>query len=303
MTLPNFLIIGAAKSGSTSLYNYLGQHSQIYVIQKKEPGFFAFEGQNVEFAGPGDQERYGSKVVSDLNAYQSLFKDAADAMAVGEASIVYLYNPKAPTRIKHYIPEVKFIAILRNPVDRAFSSFAFLTSEGREPLKVFVQALQVEETRVNANWEHQWHYTRLGFYYSQLKRYFDLFHPDQIAVYTYDEFSAKPVVVLQDIFRFLGVDHTFIPDTSFQYNVSGMPNSRALRNFIVKSSKVKNILNLFFPSPLRQRMVRKAMQLNTRKIKPTFSEETRLYLTQLYQDEILKLQSLIQKDLSKWLVT
>lgn len=302
MTLPNFLIIGAAKSGTTSLYNYIEQHPQIYVSPEKEPGFFAFEGQKVELAGPCDQERYGSQVVTDLNAYQSLFK-GADGMAVGEASNVYLYNPKAPKRIKHYIPEIKLIAILRNPVDRAYSSFAFLISEGREPLKDFAQALQVEETRVNANWEHQWHYTRLGFYYSQLKRYFDLFHPDQIAVNTYDEFSAKPVVVLQDIFRFLCVDHTFIPDTSFQYNVAGIPKSRALRNFLSKSPKAKGILKLFIPAPLRLRLTKMAIRWNNSGVKPEFPEETRRYLVQLYREDILKLQQLISRDLSNWLET
>lgn len=240
-------------------------------------------------------------LVTDRDAYQALFNGVTDETSVGEASVLYLYTPMASVRIKHYIPEVKLIAILRNPVDRAFSSFLHLRRDGREQLTDFAEALQAEEARVKANWEHLWHYTRLGFYYTQLKPYFDLFHPDQIAMYTYNEFRANPIKLVQDIFGFLDVDSTFVPDTSIRYEVSGTPKSRALHAFLITPSMSKTILKSFFPAPLRLRLSRMTMQWNVDPAKPELLEETRRYLIQLFRDEILKLQSLIQRDLSKWL--
>jgi hypothetical protein len=301
MKLPNFLIIGAAKSGTSSLYYYLEQHPRVYCSPQKEPSFFALEGQNAEFAGPGD-ELFSRRAVRDLSTYQALFEGVTNETAYGEASVLYLYSPSAPARVKYYIPQAKLIAILRNPVDRALSSFAHLRREGREPLASFEKALQAEDDRVEANWQHQWHYTRLGFYYSQLKRYLELFPPDQISVYTYHEFSENPVQVLQDTFRFLSVDSSFVPDTSIKHNVSGVPRSRVLHSLIVKPSVVKTVLwRPFLPLSLRRFLRQVVWQWNIVAAKPELSRETRKYLVQIYKDDILKLQDLIKVDLSNWL--
>jgi hypothetical protein len=298
--LPNFLIIGAAKSGTTSLYRYLGQHPQIYA-NVKEPSFFAFEGQRVHFAGPGDQHGLVRRMVTNLDAYQALFKDVKDEVAYGEASVIYLYHPKAAVRIKHYIPEVKLIAILRNPVERAFSSYAHLRRDGREPLANFAEALRAEDSRIAANWEHQWHYTRLGFYYTQLKRYYDLFSPEQIAVYTYDEFKAQPLMLVTKIFRFLGIDSTFQPDTSVKYNVSGKPKSRTIHSFLIKPNRVKDLVRPILPRSTRRYLGKSIKEWNIDAAYPELKAEIREQFSELYRDEILMLQSLIQQDLSCWL--
>ena len=167
MTLPNFLLIGAAKSGTSSLYHYFRQHPQIYMSPNKEPSFFAYEGKAIQLTGPGDQDFHAKRIVTDLIDYQALFGDRTNQPAIGEASILYLYAPDAPARIHHYLPDVKLMAVLRNPVDRAFSSYAHLRRDGRESIADFRLALQEEEARIKANWEHQWHYAQLGFYYTQ----------------------------------------------------------------------------------------------------------------------------------------
>lgn len=302
MVLPNFLLIGAAKSGTSALYNYLGQHPEIYLSPIKGPCFFAFEdGEKVRFSGPGDQSYYDRNVITDLNGYLSLFDSVKNEVAIGEGSVLYLDTPAAPRRIKRYIPDVKLIAVLRNPVDRAFSSFLHLRRNGREPLADFAEALRAEETRIKSNWQHLWHYKRLGFYYVHLKRYYDLFHPSQIAVYTYDAFRDHPIEVLQAIFRFLDVGSTFVPDTAIRYNVSGTPKLRALHTFLNKRSIAKTILKSLLPGRLRQRVSHAARQWNLNPAKAELTEETKRHLVALYRDDILKLQSLIQRDLSSWL--
>src|SRR5215218_4707583 len=123
MTMPNFLIIGAGKSGTTSLYHYLGQHPEVFMSPMKEPKFFCFEGERPNFRGPGDDEEINRKCVTTIDAYRALFDGVACEKAVGEASSMYLYYPKAPERIDHHVAGVRLIAVLRNPVDRAYSSY------------------------------------------------------------------------------------------------------------------------------------------------------------------------------------
>lgn len=298
--LPNFLIIGAAKSGTTSLYLYLGQHPEIYV-NAKEPSFFAFAGEQVNFTGPGDEHGLMRRIVTDFAAYQALFDGVTTERAFGEASVVYLYHPKAPHRIRQCIPDVKLIAILRNPVERAYSGYRHLRRDGREPLEDFNAALDAEESRIRAGWEHQWHYARMGLYHTQLKRYYDLFPRRQIAVYTYDDLKKRPLDMIQGIFRFLDVDAQFTPDLSLKHNVSGKPRMPALHSFLVKPNKVKDMVRPLLPRAVRRKMGLMIKQWNIIATSPKMSSTARQQLLDFYREEIEQLQVLIDRDLSHWL--
>src|SRR3712207_4104321 len=131
MTLPNFLVIGAMKSGTTALYYYLEQHPEIYMSPVKEPNFFSQEN--------------AADTVTHIGTYEQLFKGASGKKAIGEASHSYLYEPRAAAEIRRYVPKVKLIAILRNPIDRAYSHFLHMVRSGTEPLDDFAQALREEE--------------------------------------------------------------------------------------------------------------------------------------------------------------
>jgi len=161
MNMPNFLIIGAPKSGTTSLAQYLGQHPEVYISPKKEPYFFAFENEQVDFLGPGIQGKdhiINSAVVVDLEEYRRLFQGVSNEVAIGEASTLYLSFPKAAERIKYHIPDVKLIAILRDPADRAYSGFMHSLRDNCEPIADFAQALAAEEERIKLNWGPLWRY-------------------------------------------------------------------------------------------------------------------------------------------------
>ncbi len=304
MSMPNFLIIGAAKSGTTSLYAYLEQHPQAYLSPKKEPEFFSYEGREVDFNGPKGEEQanHGIKqhTPANIEEYRALFRGASDEKAIGEASTMYLYSPQAPSRIKHYIPKVKLIAIFRNPVDRAYSTFSYLTLHGREPLSEFSQALQEEETRIRNKWTWIYHYKNAGFYYVQLKRYFDMFEQDQIKVYLYEDLRADPLRVIHSVFRFLELDDTFIPNISVRYNPSGVPKSKALSRLTDRSNPVKTVLKPFLPQRIRWR-IRAGLQNRNLVERPPLAPEIRRDLIELYREDILKLEDLIGRDLSGWL--
>ncbi|MDB9516635.1 sulfotransferase [Roseofilum reptotaenium CS-1145] len=302
MTMPNFLLIGAAKSGTSSVYRYLYEHPEIYMSKNKEPNFFAYEGWQPDFCGPGDAEATTNvKTVPYLKEYQALFKNIKDEKSIGEASTFYLYIPEAAARIRHYIPEVKLIAILRHPVDRAYSFYSHLRRDGREPLKDFHQAFKEEEQRRKKHWSPVWRYQDFGFYGLQLQRYFERFDPKQIKVYLYEDLQKDAQNMIKDIFQFLEVDDTFTPNFSVRYNKSEVPKNRILHSFISNQNIVKSLIRPLIPAKIRQPMAAKAYRKNLARLKP-LSPELRQELIPIFQADILKLQDLIGRDLSHWLV-
>jgi len=296
--MPNFLILGAAKAGTTALYHYLQEHPEIYMSSWKEPGFFAFEGEQLDFCGPEDKNRINQWSVTTIDGYSAMFKDVSNEKAIGEATPLYLYFPKSCERIKHYIPEAKLIAILRNPVERAFSNYVWTISDGVESLN-FSQALQAEKRRINDNWGPRWRYKAQGFYYAQLKSYFETFDSRQIKIYLYEDFTSEPVALIQDLFRFLDIDDTFIPHMSRKYNVSGTPRNKALHEFLSKSNTIKSIFKPLLPLKFRRNIQANLRHKNLSQ--PKLEPAIRKQLLGEYREDILKLQNLIQRDLSTWL--
>lgn len=290
--MPNFLIIGAQKAGTTSLYYYLRQHPQIYMSREKEAHFFSYENEKLTFHGPSHKLTIP---ITNIENYRKLFQEVSSEIAVGEASPSYLYIPKAVERIQNYVPDAKLIAILRNPTDRAYSNFLHCVQDGSEQLTDFEQAIRAEKARIHDNWGAMWHYVQKGFYYTQLKRFFDRFDPNQIRVYLYEDLQSSPINLVQDIFQFLGVDKEFVPDVSSKYNISGIPKNKTLRFLMTGLTPISARLKPFLPAKLRQSIKKQIL------IKPELSLEVRRQLIQVYQEDILKLQDFIQQDLSKWL--
>ena len=298
MPMPNFLVIGTAHAGTTSLFHYLKQHPQIYLSPVKEPRFFAFEGEAVDFRGPGD-ERFRKIVITDIKDYGALFEGVAQETAIGEISPVYLYSPKAPERIRHYVPGAKLIAILRDPIERAYSSFLGEIRAGREPLRDFAEALQNEGRRIRENWSYVWHYKQRGFYYSQLRRYLERFDRSQIKIVLYDDWEADNVGTLREIFRFLEVDDCFIPDVSVRHNVSLIPRIKLLHEALTSRRRGRCILRPFLLARAWQRMRRGLTKRNL--VRPKLPLSVRKHLVEEYQADILRLQDAIGRDFSKWL--
>ncbi|MBF0106494.1 MAG: sulfotransferase [Deltaproteobacteria bacterium] len=295
MTVPNFMIIGAAKSGTTSLYYYLNQHPQIYFSPIKETNFFVSENSLVNFKGPGDEQLTNILSVTDFETYQSLFNWVNGETAIGEASIAYLYDEKAAYNIHRRIPNIKIIAILRNPVERAFQGYTRMRMLNREKCKVFSEALELEESRINENWEPIWHYKQLGFYGKQLKRYFDVFPRENIKIYQYESLMNNEVALINDMFDFLNVDKCFKPDVSQRYNYSGIPKYKSVQNVL----KSNNILSKCIRSTIPQRIFSHIERKNL--MRPQIPVDVKIQLQKEYRDDICLLQDLINCDLTHWL--
>jgi hypothetical protein len=300
VSMPNFLMIGAAKAGTSSLYAYLRQHPDVFLSEVRECDFFALEGERPSFTGPGDGIAF-RRYITTVDRYQKLFRRAAERRAVGESSDLYLYSPVSCERIRRYLPDVKLIVVLRNPVDRAYSQYKHLVRDGREPLATFEQALAAEESRIASGWHPIWHLKARGFYSAQLAGYLDVFPRDRIAVHLYDDFVAEPRRVLRALYEFLDVDPGFAPDMSLRYNVSGSPRSRLLHAFLARPLAVKDAVKPLLPAPVRHRLRAKLMNRNIVPDRSSISRDTRQALVALYREDILRLQALINRDLCHWL--
>lgn len=297
MTLPNFLIIGAAKAGTTSLYSYLQEHPQIYMSSPKEPRYFTPELYMIYNNGV---RQGGRRKALSFAEYCQLFQAASDEIAIGEASTEYLYIPQAPERIKKCIPNVKLIAILRNPIERAFSAFCYQLRDGYETL-TFEQALQAEEKRIKDGFRPGWHYKQVGFYSAQVKRYLENFHPEQIKIYLYEELEDNSTAVAQDVYKFLEVEAAYTPDLTRQ-NISGIPKSRLLQDMFTKDNPLKSALKPLLPIQLRK-SIYQGIRKHNLGTKPVLPLKIRQELIELYREDIGQLQALIQKDLSHWLIS
>jgi hypothetical protein len=297
---PNFLIIGAPKSGTTALFKYLQQHPQVFMSPLKEPRFLAYDHvQPAMHTGPGDQ-LFIEQIVKRWEDYLQLFAAApATAAAIGEASPIYIYAPAAPARIQRYVPQARLIALLRQPVDRAYSHYQMLRRNGREPARDFREALRREDERVRLGWGPTWHYRRRGDYAPQLERYLARFPRTQLRIYLHDDLHANGPRVLRDIFEFLEIDPAFTPDLRQRYNEGGLVHSSALYAFLHQPHRIKDLVRPLFPKPLADRLWLGLRAAN--RFKTALDPQLRAELTEECRPGILRLQDLLGRDLSPWL--
>lgn len=221
MTMPNFLVVGAAKSGTTSLANYLRQHPQIFIPEFKEPHYFC----NATWGGV--------PFINDLESYEALFDDVSDEVAIGECSTGYLYYPEAPKLIYERIPECKIIIILRNPVDRAFSLYGHMVRDGVEKLN-FEDA--IAEERVSLRYinghDYGYNYIKIGFVSELVRAYIQLFGRNRVFIRTFDAYTANTDSTLKDLFNFLGVNPECKVNTKKKLNASGLPQFKYLHDVL-----------------------------------------------------------------------
>ena len=298
MTLPNFLLVGAAKAGTTALYQYLQQHPEICVPRSVKDTFFLCGYTPESFPGPGRQ--YGKAAIANLDDYARLFHPLPGQRAVGEACVAYLYEHAVTIpRIRQFLgPEVRILASLRHPAERAYSNYLHHVRDGIEPLP-FREALAAEPERQRQGWWWGFQYTAVGYYYGQVKAYLDEFGRDRVLIFLYDDFAANPAGTLHNIFTFLGVDPTFAPRLDLRPNVSGVPKNRALHRFLAKPNPLKSLLKSWLPATWRERAGTGLRNRNL--VKPPCPADVREDLIQKYAEDVGQLQDLIHRDLSGWL--
>ncbi|MBV9021071.1 MAG: sulfotransferase [Ktedonobacteraceae bacterium] len=298
--MPNFFIVGAARSGTTSLDQYFRQHPEIYMAPNKEMHYFAVNQFPSCFKGPGD-ESLNKMIVRDEVQYRQFFANTAGKKVIGEASAFYLCFPGTAEQIAQAVPDAKIIVILREPVARAYSAYMLLVRDGRETLG-FAESLSLEEERKRGEFEPMWWYRELSLYYKQVKRYLDVFGTQQVKVVLYDELFTNSKSVLWDIFNFLGVKEDVAINTSIRYGSAGVPRSRTLYTFLDNVINNQSPFGKYIKSllPLQQLApwAVKALEMSLQPV--PIDSQTHAQLKEYFAEDVRKLEDLLHRDLLSW---
>jgi hypothetical protein len=292
VTLPDFIVVGAAKAGTTALYWYLADHPDVFMSRVKETNYFAFGLDDDGRLLYGDPELHHFPIRT-LDGYLGSFEGAEGARAVGEASPIYLECPQSAGRIRDAIPDARIICGLREPVDRAYSDYLmYLRSRGRtfDPER---------ELTPSAAWARpDSHWMQISSYHEALRRYFDGFRRDRIFVFLFDDLKADQAGLVRDLYRFLGVDDRFVPDFDTPHNVGGMPASMLMEK-VLTNDTLRRAVDPWIPKRAAD-WARRARTRNLRRA-PRLPTELANELRERFRDDIGKTADLIGRDLNFWL--
>jgi len=224
MKKPNLIIIGAPKTGTTSLHYYLSQHPEIYMSEDKEPHYFCkdLHKENDEFFGYDKYFRHRSQ-----ESYSSIFQNATNEKIIGEASTTYIYSKVAAKQIHDFDPDMKIIAIIRDPLDLAFSWYNYLKFLTHETADTFEEALKLEKSRKSNQklipncvlYPTSIFYSEIVDFDQNLKRFTDLFSRENCKFILFDDLKKDVGSIYKEVLDFLEVDTEFVADFEMQ-NVS-----------------------------------------------------------------------------------
>lgn len=271
---PTFFIVGAPRSGTTSLYNYLKMIPGVFMSPVKEPGYFI----------PNDFRGFTEK------SYLELFKDVKNEKAVGEASAGYLANPDTPKQIKEKIPYAKIIITLRDPVQRIFSHYLNKVRTGDTKIP-FDKAVNdyLNGTKNDGYLEEL---IEVSLYYVQVKRYLEIFGENNVKILVFEEVVKDTKGSMKEVLKFLGINSAVPKNIEEQYNSFSEPLG-TLGTSIANSNTISNMAKRILPNSNRESILRTI--LNKKGKKPKISKESRSKLQELFKDDVKKLEKLLNR--------
>lgn len=292
--LPNLLIVGAAKSGTTSLHNYLNQHEHIFMCSPKEPHFLI----NKEIG-----EKRIPKGILNIDEYEQLFNGEEDKIYRGESSVMYLSFPEITIpNIKKYIrDDVKIIIMLRNPVDRAYSGYQHVKRYNVMESLSFETALKVSENRYQntPDMTPASRYLELGLYFKQVKMFIEEF--ENVHIIIYDDYKNDFNSEILKVFKFLNLNAIEV-NAKQQHMVGGWEwNSELIKAIMMKDNGLKRYVKLLLPFQSIRKIIRKLLQNRStkkvRKIRPS----TKKWLKNFYKEDVELLSLLLNRNLNNWI--
>jgi len=309
--LPNFLVVGAAKAGTTSIYQYLSQHPEVYLSPIKETNYFAkdipldkirkdyYKGGELDveaYVNTDLAEQIHIAFVSQWDHYRKLYKNVRGQKAIGEISNSYLHSSVAAREIHAVDPRMKIIMILRDPIKRAFSHYKMTLRVGLVK-DSFYQEVQRDFAALEKGFRVSHLYVEMGLYAEQLKRYQQYFPPGQMRIYLFDDLKDNAAAVIDDMLRFLQVDPSYNVDTSFQANQASVPKNAGLVHFLRKTglrTVAKRISPRFLGEAAKKVFYKEKDDL-------VLTQRDKDFLRPLFEQDVRELEKMIQRDLSHWL--
>jgi hypothetical protein len=302
-TLPDFYIVGAPKAGTTALHAALRAHPRIYLSPVKEPKYFLCAGRpprRRDQRGPGDAHS-AREWVWRRDRYEGLFASAPPGAVRGESTPFYLYDRAAQRRIRELTPRARLIAVLRDPVDRAYSNWMHLWSDGLETIPSFPDAIAAEPDRIAAGYAPFWHYRGLGLYGEQLEHLYSLFPREQVLVLRYRDLVDSPVETLDGVARFLGIEpghlHAAAPE-----NVRPYVADTARRRYLSRAVRFGSWLGQWAPPQVWRGAEARLLRIlhADGAPRPSLPADQRQGLTATFADDIALLERLTGNDYTDW---
>lgn len=306
MALPDFFLIGAPKAGTTALHAALAQHPQLYLSPVKEPKFYLCDGRpppRSRHRGPGDAHS-AREWVWRRSTYEALFDAAPAGLLRGESTPFYLYDRAAHARIRADVPNAKLLVVIRDPVDRAYSNWMHLRSDGLEPMADFEAAWAAEDSRLAAGWAPFWHYRRLGLYGAQLRDLMTCFSSKQVHVLRYRDLAETPGEALDAVCAFLGVSTGVIAGAERANSHAYVPSSRR-STALARTLRAGATLGALAPPQVWRRISRPLLASLQREgaRRPVLDADLRLRLVEAYREDNALLGELTGRSFADWLGT
>ena len=296
---PDFLLIGAAKAGTTALFAAITQHPAIYSHGEKEPRFFSYPDTTPAFAGSG-ANRHIKRIIYKKVDYLRLFSGCPAGCIAGEASTNYLADEIAPQSAGLLIPNARLIAILRHPVERAYSQFLHLLQEGHEQAASFEDAWNDGDRRMNENWRPVFWHRHRGFYAQHLNRWLKHFPREQLLILFYEDLRDNPADTLGRIWQHLNVapmSNLLVPRKNIS---SRQPHWAWLHHHMNdQDNPLRRLAQRTLPLWARDAVTHGVGAVNLRP-GPSLDPKLRARLALTYHDDLTKLEALTGRDLTHW---
>jgi len=295
----DFLFVGTAKAGTTTLYHYLKQHPEIS-IPVKETFFYLKEIYRNNHL-PYPFQRPNEELILNENKFKSLYKNSESKMS-GEVGTGYLYHHKIsiPLIKKHVGKDGRILIILRHPTDRCYSSYKHFVKDMHETCS-FKESLNQELDRIEKGWDFMWHHRALSMYASQVEAYMTAF--SKVKVVIYEEFVQNPDKTVKEVFEFLGVDPNFSVEIDRRYNTSGKPRFKLIQRMVTQENLVKSALRPVFRKIFdkeKREKIRKGVKNSNLKTSNPLTDSMRSDLDAYFKEDILKLENLLGRSIEVW---
>lgn len=277
---PTFLIGGAPRCGTYSIYEYLNLMNSVFMCPAKEPNYFA----------PSiDDSKMLSNPIRNRDLYLKQFNNVKNEKAIGEASPTYLWDPLSPKFIFSIIPEVKLIFILRDPIQRSFSHYLNNLGLGYET-RSFIDAMKYALSQKN---DYSGRIAMASFYSSGIQKYLDIFPHDQIKFFIFEEFFKNPIHGLKEIIDFLKIDEQIPQIHDFSNNEFTLPRGKIFEKLITNKN-LRSIVKNYLPKG-KEKFLRKLITSKSKK--PIMTENEKKFCQELFIDDVLKTEKLLKRDL------
>jgi len=291
---PDFIVLGAPKSGTTSLHNYLKQHPKIFVPQRKEINYFSSD--------------LKSKRSPTRKEYYSNFERCTNELRIGDVAVFYLFSESAVKNIIRELGQIDLICILRNPIEAVQAYHSHMVWTGNEDLDSFEDALKAQKSRTSLlqlpknlyQNPKTLQYLEIFNYGKQIERILDYISPEKLKIILFDDFKNDVKFIMDDLYRLLNCETI---DTNYPiYNQAKKVRFSIFQNLIVSKNPIKNMVSKIIGNPNRKRyLVNMLKEWNSKKIKRSpLNESMKNYLIEYYRDDLKKLEKIIGRDMSCW---